>query len=221
MDEDIAMLFGNDEFGDDDSEGFDEEEVWECLRGWRPSTAAAEGPSFPLPTPEIPVPPSVIKDLSTRLGNMEYGHGQLVKKMIQVSDAEVAAGVSIKEIGPRVFAIEGPALLWQQSVSHIQQLQTTVTEMRSRESTLMQCILGMDRQLAELERRPPGPQFLRWVEAKINRPEDEKMRNGEDFSYIRCVLPLMYQLMAVKKTSFPETESSGSVVVNVPEIVED
>ncbi|GJV32358.1 hypothetical protein Tco_1392758 [Tanacetum coccineum] len=177
MDEDIAMLFGNDEFGDDDSEGFDEEEVWECLRGWRPSTAAAEGPSFPLPTPEIPVPPSVIKDLSTRLGNMEYGHGQLVKKMIQVSDAEVAAGVSIKEIGPRVFAIEGQvqamasqivhaADRWEQAQqavvqqrdSQIQQLQTTVTEMRSRESTLMQCILGMDRQLAELERRPPGPQ---------------------------------------------------------------
>ncbi|GKB64629.1 hypothetical protein Tco_0920815 [Tanacetum coccineum] len=28
----------------------------------------------------------------------------------------------------------------------------------SRESTLMQCILGMDRRLADLERRPPGPQ---------------------------------------------------------------
>ncbi|GJZ66000.1 hypothetical protein Tco_0622696 [Tanacetum coccineum] len=40
------------------------------------------------------------------------------------------------------------------------------------------------------------------------------MRNGEDFSYIRCVLPLMYQLMAVNKTYFPETEGSGSVAVN-------
>ncbi|GKE34206.1 hypothetical protein Tco_1453528, partial [Tanacetum coccineum] len=28
MDEDIAMLFGDDDFEDDDSEGFDEEEVW-------------------------------------------------------------------------------------------------------------------------------------------------------------------------------------------------
>ncbi|GKA01856.1 reverse transcriptase domain-containing protein [Tanacetum coccineum] len=42
--------------------------------------------------------------------------------------------------------------------TQIQQLQTTVSEMSSRESTLMQCILGMDRQIAELERRPPGPQ---------------------------------------------------------------
>ncbi|GJV80252.1 hypothetical protein Tco_1516122 [Tanacetum coccineum] len=70
------------------------------------STTAAEGPYFPLPTPRLPIPPSVIEDLSTRLVNLEYGHEQLVKKVIQVSDAEVAAGVSIGEIGPRVFAIE-------------------------------------------------------------------------------------------------------------------
>ncbi|GJS78161.1 hypothetical protein Tco_0728042 [Tanacetum coccineum] len=49
----------------------------------------------------------VIEDLSTRLGNLEYRHRQLVKKVIQVSDAKVAAGVSIREIGPRGFAIEG------------------------------------------------------------------------------------------------------------------
>nr|GEY09906.1 hypothetical protein [Tanacetum cinerariifolium] len=48
-----------------------------------------------------------IEDLSTRLGNLEYEHGPLVKKVIQVSDAEVAAGISIGEIDPRVFAIEG------------------------------------------------------------------------------------------------------------------
>ncbi|GKB66323.1 hypothetical protein Tco_0927735 [Tanacetum coccineum] len=129
MDEDIAMLFGDDEFEDDASEGFDEEEVWEVNEEWLmapvtpppmlavqllsvyevggPSTAAAEGLSFPLPAPGLPVPPPVIKDLSTRLGNLEYGHGQLVKKVIQVSDAEVAAGVTTREIGPRVFAVEG------------------------------------------------------------------------------------------------------------------
>ncbi|GKF40938.1 hypothetical protein Tco_0124280, partial [Tanacetum coccineum] len=153
--------------------------------------------------PGLPVPPSVIEDLSTRLGNLEYGHGQLVKKVIQVSDAEVAAGVSIGEIGLRVYAIEGQMQVmasqmvqavdrWeqvgaqveqgqqtatqrdkeiarltyqvqdlqaamQQRDTQIQQLQTMVSEMSSQESTLMQCILGMDRRLAELERRPPGP----------------------------------------------------------------
>ncbi|GJZ30533.1 hypothetical protein Tco_0575580 [Tanacetum coccineum] len=83
-----------------------------------PSTAAAEGPSFPLPSPGLPVPPSVIEDLSTRLGNLEYGHGQLVKKVIQVSDAEVAAGVTIREIGPRVFAIEGQVQVMASQMGH-------------------------------------------------------------------------------------------------------
>ncbi|GKD71348.1 hypothetical protein Tco_1325438 [Tanacetum coccineum] len=129
MDEYIAMLFGDDDFKDDESEGFDEEGVWEVNKEWLmapvtpppmpavpspsvyvvggPSTAAAEGQSFPFPAPGLPIPSSVIEDLSTRLGNLEYRHGQLVKKVIQVSDAEVAAVISIGEIGPRVFAIEG------------------------------------------------------------------------------------------------------------------
>ncbi|GKC41692.1 hypothetical protein Tco_1059414 [Tanacetum coccineum] len=34
MDEDIAMLFGDDEFEDDASKGFDEEEVWEVNEEW-------------------------------------------------------------------------------------------------------------------------------------------------------------------------------------------
>nr|GEX47414.1 hypothetical protein [Tanacetum cinerariifolium] len=81
-----------------------EEEVWEVNKEWMmapvtppfvpamqppsvyevggPSTAAAKGPSFPLPAPGLPIPPSVI-------------------------DAEVAIGISIMEIGLRVFAIEG------------------------------------------------------------------------------------------------------------------
>ncbi|GKC66485.1 hypothetical protein Tco_1099083 [Tanacetum coccineum] len=62
-------------------------------------------------------------------------------------------------------------------------------------------------------------EFLRWVEAETVSPEIEG-RNGEDFSYIRCVMSLVYQLMAVKKTSFPETECSGSIVVSIPNVVE-
>nr|GEX34382.1 hypothetical protein [Tanacetum cinerariifolium] len=170
MDEDIAMLFGNDDFededfSDDDSEGVEEE----------------EGPSFPLLVPGLPIPPSVIEDLSARLSNLEYGHGQLVKKVIQVSDAEVVAGFSIREIGSRVFAVEGQVqtatqrdkeiarltrqvqalqATVQQRDTPIQQLQTMVSKTSSRESTLMQCILGLDRQLAEFERRPQDPSSL-------------------------------------------------------------
>ncbi|GJX70558.1 hypothetical protein Tco_0307729 [Tanacetum coccineum] len=98
-----------------------------------PSTDAAEGQSFPFPAPGLPIPPSMIENLSS-------------KRVF-----------SIGEIGLGFFAIEGQAVV-QQRDTQIQQLQTMVSEMSSRESTLMQCILGMDRRLADLERRPPGPQ---------------------------------------------------------------
>ncbi|GKD96939.1 hypothetical protein Tco_1380836, partial [Tanacetum coccineum] len=161
MEEDIAVLFGDGDFSDDDSEGFEDEEE-----------------SFTLLAPGFPIPPSVIEDLNTRMGNLEYGHGQLVKKVIQVSDAEVADVITIENISLRLSAIEGQvqvmasqmvqvvdrleqvqalqAVVQQRNVQ-IQQLQTIVFEMNSHESTLMQCILGMDRCLADLERRPPGP----------------------------------------------------------------
>ncbi|GJT39616.1 hypothetical protein Tco_0939481 [Tanacetum coccineum] len=78
---------------------------------------------------------------------------------------------------------------------------------RNRIPTLKKYLLGVAR-------------FPRWVEAKRIVPR-LKMRNGEEFSYIRCVLPMMYQLVSMKKTSFPEMESSGSIVANVPGIVKD
>ncbi|GJV15252.1 hypothetical protein Tco_1360575 [Tanacetum coccineum] len=199
--DDLAALFVDDDFEDDASDGFGEEEVWEVNEDWLmapttpplmlavpppsayefggPSTAVAEGPSFPHSAPRLPVPPFVIKDLSTRLGNLEYGHGQLVQRVNQVSDAEVAAGVTIGELGPWVYVVEGQGqqttaqrdetvveLIQQvqtlqidveQRDMQIQQLQTTVTKMSSRESTLMRCILGLERRIATLERRPLGP----------------------------------------------------------------
>ncbi|GJY00801.1 hypothetical protein Tco_0358953 [Tanacetum coccineum] len=226
MEDDLAALFGDDDFEDDASDGFGEEEVWEVNEDWLmapttpppmlalpvpsvyevggPSFAVAEGPSFPHLASGLPVPPFVIEDLSTRLGNLEYGHRQLVQRVNQVSDAKVAAGVTIGELGPRVYAIEGQVQVivsqmahavdrWeqvgaqveqgqqttaqrdetiakltqqvqalqidvQQRDTQVQQLQTTVTEMGSRESTLMQCILGLERRIAALQRRPSGHQ---------------------------------------------------------------
>nr|GEU89207.1 hypothetical protein [Tanacetum cinerariifolium] len=168
VDEDIAMLFGDDEFEDDDSKGFDEEEVYEVKEEWL--MAPVTPPSMPV------VPPSSInEDLSARLGNLEYGHGQLMKKVIQVSDAEVADVISIGEVGAQVEQGQQTATqrdevitrlsqqvqtlqaAMQQRDVQIQQHQIMVFKMSSRESTLMQCIIGMDRRLADLERRPPGP----------------------------------------------------------------
>ncbi|GKB80729.1 hypothetical protein Tco_0947624, partial [Tanacetum coccineum] len=54
---------------------------------------------------------------------------------------------AIAELTQEVQALQAAM---QQKDSQIQQLQTTFTEMGSQESTLMQCILGMDKRPAEL-----------------------------------------------------------------------
>ncbi|GKA86057.1 hypothetical protein Tco_0807768 [Tanacetum coccineum] len=137
IDEDIAMSFGDDDFGDDDSEGFDEEE------------------SFPLPAPRLPVPPSVIEDLSTRLGNLEYGHRQLVKKVIQVSDAEVAAGITIMEIGPRISVVEGQVqVMASQMVYAADRLEQVGTQVEQGQQTATQrdeVITGLTQQVQALQ----------------------------------------------------------------------
>ncbi|GJR65946.1 hypothetical protein Tco_1492068 [Tanacetum coccineum] len=169
MEEDLAALFGEDDnFEDDDSEGFGEEEVWEMNEEWLmapvtpppvpfmpppstyevggTSTAAIEGHSLALPAPGLPVPPSMIEDLSTRMSNLEYGHGQLVKKVI--------ASQMVQAVG-RLEQVQTLQATVQQRDIQIQQLQTMMAEMSSREGTLMQCILGMDKRLAELEKKKP------------------------------------------------------------------
>nr|GEV76463.1 hypothetical protein [Tanacetum cinerariifolium] len=70
------------------------------------STAAAEGPSLTLLATVVFVPPFVIEDLCTRMGNLEYGHRLLVKKVITVSNAEVADSIAIGEVGPKVSTVK-------------------------------------------------------------------------------------------------------------------
>ncbi|GKA91405.1 hypothetical protein Tco_0813275 [Tanacetum coccineum] len=73
MDEDIAMLFGNDDFEDDDSDG--------------------------APTERL----RAIEDLSNRLGNLEYEHIQLVKKVIQVMASQMVYVADIwEQVGAQV-----------------------------------------------------------------------------------------------------------------------
>nr|GFC15315.1 hypothetical protein [Tanacetum cinerariifolium] len=54
---------------------------------------------------------TVIDDLCVRMGNLEYRHGELVKKMKIVSDAEAADSIAIREIHPRVTTLEGQGTL--------------------------------------------------------------------------------------------------------------
>ncbi|GKC85035.1 hypothetical protein Tco_1140752 [Tanacetum coccineum] len=112
MVEDLATLFSDDNFEDDASDGFSEEEVWELNEDWLmapttpplvlavpppsvyevggPSTMAAKGPSFPHSAPGLPVPPFVIEDLSTRLGPTGSGPKRLDGYMIDSASSGLA-----------------------------------------------------------------------------------------------------------------------------------
>nr|GEW19631.1 hypothetical protein [Tanacetum cinerariifolium] len=143
-----------------------------------PSTVAIEGPSFPLPAPGLPVPPTVIEDLGTRLGNIEYRHGVLTKKMEEVSDAEVADNIAIREIHPRVTTVgeqiqvesrvdphpNGQMVLQGQEVivgsnEQVQTLQTILHETELQNQQLQTRVTEMEsrERLTVLEKRLPGP----------------------------------------------------------------
>ncbi|GJX47009.1 hypothetical protein Tco_0272199 [Tanacetum coccineum] len=111
MEEDITMLFGDGDFSED------EEEVWEVNEEWLMA---------PVTPPLMPVVPPPSR-LCPHRAPTSMAWSACVE-VFQGSDAEVADGITIGEIGLRVSAVKG------------------------------QCILGMDRRLADLERRPPGPQ---------------------------------------------------------------
>nr|GEW59735.1 hypothetical protein [Tanacetum cinerariifolium] len=104
-----------------------------------PSTAAIEGPSFPFPAPRLPVPPTVIEDLSTHLGNLEYRHEVLMRKIEEVSDNEVADSIAIGEIHPRVATLGEQVQVMEsqtvQVVSRLKEIETRVQQVESRVET--------------------------------------------------------------------------------------
>nr|GFB78626.1 hypothetical protein [Tanacetum cinerariifolium] len=137
-----------------------------------PSVAVIEGPSFPLPALGLPVPPIMIEDLGTRLGNLEYRHGVLTRKMEEVSDAEVADSIAIGEIHPRVATVEEQVQVVEtqtvQVVSRLEEIETRVQQVDSRLDTYpsgqktvpgQDVIAGSSEQecLIVLEKRLPGP----------------------------------------------------------------
>nr|GFB45969.1 hypothetical protein [Tanacetum cinerariifolium] len=104
-----------------------------------PSTTAVEGPSAPLLAPGLPIPHTVIEDLSTRLGNLEYRHRVLMRKMEEVNDAEVANSIAIGEIHPRVATVEEQVQVMEsqavQVVSGLKEIETRIQQVDSRVDT--------------------------------------------------------------------------------------
>ncbi|GJR20156.1 hypothetical protein Tco_0968683 [Tanacetum coccineum] len=92
-----------------------------------PSTTVVEGPSFPHSASGLPVPPFVIEDLSTRLGLRVY----VVEGQVQVVVSQISHAAD------RWGQVQALQIDVQQRDMQIQQLQTMVTEMSSKESSLM------------------------------------------------------------------------------------
>nr|GEZ18146.1 hypothetical protein [Tanacetum cinerariifolium] len=119
----------------------------------------------------------VIEDLSTRLGNLEYRHGVLMRKMEEVNDAEVADSIAIGEIQPRVATVGEQVQVMKsqavQVVSGLKEIENRVQQVESRVDTyssgqmavprqdeiigLSQQMLWMEERLTVLEKRLPGP----------------------------------------------------------------
>nr|GEX56103.1 hypothetical protein [Tanacetum cinerariifolium] len=119
-----------------DDDDWDDEEIG------GPSTVVVERPSSPLLAPRLSVPPTVIENLNTRLGNLDYRHGVLVRKMEDVSDAEVADSIAIGEIHPTVAIVATVGEQVQvmgsqigQAVSRLKEIETRVQQLESRVDT--------------------------------------------------------------------------------------
>nr|GFA28429.1 hypothetical protein [Tanacetum cinerariifolium] len=72
-----------------------------------PSTATPVGHPLTTMASGVVMQPQVIYDLCVRMSNLEYRHGELVKKIEIVSDAEADDSIAIREIHPRATTLEG------------------------------------------------------------------------------------------------------------------
>ncbi|GJR67275.1 hypothetical protein Tco_0013340 [Tanacetum coccineum] len=100
MEEDLAVLFCDDDFEDDASDGFSEEEAWEVNEDW------LMAPTTPPPVLAVP-PPSVYEVGGPSTTIAEGTSFPQVALGLPGSDTEIAPGVIIREIGWRVLAVEG------------------------------------------------------------------------------------------------------------------
>nr|GFC50552.1 hypothetical protein [Tanacetum cinerariifolium] len=85
------------------------------------------------------MPPTVIEDLGTQLGNLEYKHEVVMRKMEEVSDAVVSDSIAIREIHPRVATVGEQVQVVEaqmaQVVSRLEEIETRVHQVESRVDT--------------------------------------------------------------------------------------
>nr|GEY87972.1 reverse transcriptase domain-containing protein [Tanacetum cinerariifolium] len=141
------------------------------------STATPVGHPLTTMASGVATQPQVIDDLCFWMSNLEYRHGELVKKMEIVRDAEVAYSIAIWEIHPRVTTLEWQVQTLQTLVRGAwlqnQQLHTRLSEMEKREGALILYMCWMEDRLVVMEKwlmgPPTGPRFIENF-SKIAKP---------------------------------------------------
>ncbi|GKA87104.1 hypothetical protein Tco_0808815 [Tanacetum coccineum] len=171
----------SDMYMSDDEEG-EEEEEWEEYEDWLMapvtharatvfpgSTYEVGGPSTTAPEPPFPMgrPFSVVADsvvvhheeiggLGYRVENLEHAHGTLVRKIWEVSDAQVDDIIAIREIQPKVTTLEGRVeVLGNQHdliVKKIVEVEDQVLKIQDREDNHpCKQVLGLSQQVQTLK----------------------------------------------------------------------
>nr|GEX95376.1 hypothetical protein [Tanacetum cinerariifolium] len=123
--------------------------------------------------------------LSTRLGNLEYRHGVLMKKMEEVSDAEVADSITIGEIHPIVATMGEQVQVMKsqtrQVVSRLKEIEIIVQQVENRVDTHpsgqmavqgQDVIVGSSQQIIMANLPPPNND--------PNVPEDDQAPTAPD-----------------------------------------
>nr|GEV35938.1 ubiquitin hydrolase [Tanacetum cinerariifolium] len=148
------------------------------------------------------------------IDNLEYRHEVLTRKMNEVSDAEVANNISIREIHPIVATMEEQVQTLQTALHGAelqnQQLRTKVAEMESREGTMMSYMLWMEERLTVLEKRllgpPPRPE-VHEIASSFNIEEWEDIQ-----ARVEADKELIVRLQAEERENYTEAEKARMLV---------
>nr|GEW62057.1 hypothetical protein [Tanacetum cinerariifolium] len=100
----------NEEVMDDDD--FEDDVEWLMAPVTPPRATMAVSSTYEVGGPST-------ADLSTHLGNLEYRHGVLMRKMEEVSDVEVADSIAIREIHPRVATVREQVQVMESQAGHV------------------------------------------------------------------------------------------------------
>ncbi|GJX60043.1 hypothetical protein Tco_0291433 [Tanacetum coccineum] len=130
----------------DDDDGWEEDDEWLMAPVTPPRATVTISSTYEVGGPSTAKP---------------YRQGALTRRIEAVSDIEVANSTAIGEIHPRVTTVEEQVQTLQTALHGAelpnQQLRTRVTEMWSREGTMMSYMMWMEERLTVLEKRLPGP----------------------------------------------------------------